>query len=87
MGAGPGSDQGQPPMDLLIASGIFEGSHRAVPVAPYLGARMPSLKGLTLQVGGDIFQPGRQRLQRRSVPVGCGGSQRRARLVQLVRQQ
>ena len=47
-------------MDLLIASGIFEGSHRAVPVAPYLGARMPSLKGLTLQVGGDIFQPGGQ---------------------------
>ncbi len=39
------------PIGLLIASGIFEGSHRAVPVTPYLG-----LAALTLKVCGDFFE-------------------------------
>ena len=49
---------GTAPKDLLIASGIFEGSHRAVPVATCLRAKV-----LTLKVRCDIFQPIGKRFQ------------------------
>ena len=37
---------GTAPKDLLIASGMFEGSYRADPVVPYLVLAGRSLKGL-----------------------------------------
>ena len=56
MCTGPGSGQGQSPR-ILIASGIFVGSYRAVPVASYLG-----VDGLFLKGVGERFQPLGERL-------------------------
>ena len=74
------------PKDLLIASGIFEGSHRAVPVSPYLGASASTLKVrcASFETGSDCFQP-------IGVIIGSGGrnsgSSRRTAFVQLIGQQ
>src|SRR4029453_5354929 len=46
---GPDRDS---PLGYLIASGIFVATYRAVPVAPYLGVRARSLKGV-----GQRFEP------------------------------
>ena len=47
--SGPDRDS---PLGYLIASGMFEGSYEAVPVAPYLGVRGRLLKSI-----GKRFEP------------------------------
>ena len=80
------------PKDLLIASGIFEGSHRAVPVGAYLGVPASTLKVrcARFEPGSDCFQPVGVNIGRYCDP-GCGRSGRwsrgRAAFVQFIGQQ
>ena len=77
---GPNRDS---PLGYLIASGIFEASYRAVPVAPYLGVDGPALKGVgnRFEPVGDLFGAFDQRR------VGAGVDQIRSPVDDLVGEQ
>ena len=65
---------GTAPKDLLIASGMFEGSCRADPVNAYLGALR-----LRLKVRRQLFDPVSQRGDALCHKAGFGGIGKRDR--------